>query len=91
MFQNERLGGGAVISKKAAETKDLQLLLSFFDYLFGEEGALLKTMGLNAEQAEGNSLYEEKGFPAVPTRTTGTEHTAMRILLKEMRRVSAMQ
>lgn len=62
MFQNERLGGGAVISKNAAETKDLQLLLSFFDYLFGEEGALLKTMGLNAEQAEGNSLYEEEGL-----------------------------
>lgn len=62
MFQNERLGGGAVISKKAAETKDLHLLLSFFDFLYSDEGALLKTMGLSKEQAAGDSLYEEAGL-----------------------------
>lgn len=62
MFQNERLGGGAVISAKTAETKDLQLLLSFCDFLYREEGALLRTMGLSAEQAEGNSIYAENGL-----------------------------
>lgn len=40
-----------VISVKAKE-KDLPALLSFFDYLFTEEGAKLKTAGLSKEQYE---------------------------------------
>jgi len=39
------------IVTKAAEGKDLATLLSFFDYFYTEEGALLRTVGFNAEQA----------------------------------------
>ncbi len=63
MFQNERLGGGVVISK-SAEKKDLQLLLSFFDYFYGEEGARLRTIGLSKEQYEttNNKTYTDNGL-----------------------------
>lgn len=64
MFQNEQLGGGAVISAEAAERKDLTLLLGFFDYLFSEEGSLLYTMGLSKAQYEecGSEIYNENGL-----------------------------
>ena len=64
MFQNEQLGGGAVISREAAENKDLTLILSFFDYLYSEEGSLLYTMGLSKEQYEesGSEIYSENGL-----------------------------
>ncbi len=63
IFQNERMGGGVVISK-SAEQKNLKLLLSFFDYFYSEEGALLLTIGLNKEQYEltQNKTYAENGL-----------------------------
>ena len=64
MFQNEQIGAGAVISTEAAESKDLTLLLNFFDYLYSEEGSLLLTMGLSKEQYEEsqNEIYTEYGL-----------------------------
>ncbi|HAL73786.1 MAG TPA: hypothetical protein DCM45_01685 [Clostridiales bacterium] len=49
VFQDEPIGGGIAITDKAAE-KDIDLLLSFVDYLYSDEGALLRTMGLSKEQ-----------------------------------------
>ncbi len=63
MYQATLTGGGIVISDKA-EDKDVTLLLNFIDYLYSEEGARLKTMGLNAEQAAkaNDPFYEEHGL-----------------------------
>ena len=61
-FTNEQIASSAVISTECAEEKDLTLLLNFFDYLFSDEGSLLITMGLSAEQAEGSELYAEYGL-----------------------------
>ncbi len=63
MYQPTLTGGGIVISDKA-EDKDVTLLLNFIDYLYSEEGARLKTMGLDAEQAAkaNNPFYEEHGL-----------------------------
>jgi len=36
----------------AAKDKDIATLCSFFDYFYTEEGALLRTVGLNEEQAQ---------------------------------------
>jgi len=49
VFQQEPIGGGIAITDKAAE-KDIDLLLSFVDYLYSDEGALLRTMGLSKDQ-----------------------------------------
>ena len=63
-FQNERIAPGAVISTETAEEKDLILLLSFFDYLFSEEGMVLSTMGLSKEQVEesDSDVYYDNGL-----------------------------
>lgn len=47
-----------------AEGKDVAALLTFFDYFYSEEGALLKSLGLSAEQVAetGNQFYQENGL-----------------------------
>lgn len=62
MFQNEQISSNTVIAASVANGKDLTLLLSFFDFLYGDEGATMKLMGLNAEQAKDSKLYAEYGF-----------------------------
>ena len=49
MFQNELLGGGIAITEKAKD-KDMALLCRFLDYFYGEEGSILFSYGLSAEQ-----------------------------------------
>lgn len=45
----------------AAEDKDLATLLSFFDYFYSEEGSVIRTVGLNAEQvAEVDEPFYQK-------------------------------
>ncbi len=48
----------------AAKDKDLATLCSFFDYLYSEEGAIIRSVGLNEEQvAESNStFYQDYGL-----------------------------
>lgn len=41
--------------------ENLIRFLTIADYLYSEEGAKLKTFGLNAEQAANDALYQEKG------------------------------
>ena len=57
------IGTKYYITKTAAD-KDLATILSYFDYFYTEEGALLRTLGLNAQQvAERNdSLYQKWGL-----------------------------
>ncbi|MCM1098867.1 MAG: hypothetical protein NC427_12480 [Ruminococcus flavefaciens] len=60
------LAGTGFLVMEGADEKDLGTLLSFFDYLYSEEGALMATLGLNAEQlAEDGvdaSFYEKYGM-----------------------------
>lgn len=49
MFQNELLGGGIAITEKAKD-KDIGLLCRFIDYFYSEEGSILRTYGLGAEE-----------------------------------------
>ena len=56
--------GGILITPKAAE-KDLATLCSYLDYFYSEEGALIKTLGLSAEQVaefSGNTFYADNGL-----------------------------
>jgi ABC-type glycerol-3-phosphate transport system substrate-binding protein len=48
----------------AAEGKDIGALLSYFDYFYSEEGSLMTTIGLNAEQIaeSGNDFYANYGL-----------------------------
>lgn len=63
MYQPLLVGGGITITDKAKD-KDITLLLNFVDYLYSDEGALLRTMGLNAEQAAQakDPFYEKHGL-----------------------------
>ena len=61
LYQAEDFSQGVVISK-AAEGKDMEVLMRFFDFLYSEEGSVLTTLGLNAEQAEGSRYYEDYGL-----------------------------
>ena len=62
LFQAEDFAQGVVVSKAAAEGKDMEVLMRFFDFLYSEEGSVLTTLGLNAEQAEGIRYYEDYGL-----------------------------
>ena len=56
--------GGVLITPKAAE-KDLPALRSYLDYFYSEEGGLIKTLGLSAQQVaefEGNTFYADHGL-----------------------------
>lgn len=59
-----KLTGTGFYITSAAEGKDLGTLLSFFDYFYTEEGALLKTLGLSKEQVEEtqNQIYLDNGL-----------------------------
>lgn len=61
LYQAEDFSQGVVISK-AAEGKDMEVLMRFFDFLYSEEGSVLITLGLSAEQAEGSRYYEDYGL-----------------------------
>ncbi len=58
------LAGTVWYVTSAAEGKDLGTLLSFFDYFYSEEGAVLKTLGLSKEQVEEtqNQVYLDNGL-----------------------------
>ena len=61
---NGLTGGGILITPKAQE-KDLAALCSYLDYFYSMEGALIKNLGLSAEQAaefSGNTFYAENGL-----------------------------
>ena len=62
MYQTEDFSQGIVVSKAAVEGKDIEVLMRFFDFLYSEEGSVLTTLGLNAEQAEGSRYYEDYGL-----------------------------
>lgn len=50
--------GNVYYVSTAAEGKDIGALLSYFDYFYSEEGALMTTFGLNADQiAEGGTDF----------------------------------
>lgn len=54
--------GGFAVSK---DTKNVERLMAAFDYFYGEEGCLVRSAGLNAEQVaelNGDSLYHQKGL-----------------------------
>ncbi|MDO5424181.1 MAG: hypothetical protein Q4F41_10680 [Eubacteriales bacterium] len=63
MYQAELSGGAVVVSDKAKD-KDLQVLFEFLDYLYSEEGSILRTMGLSKEQMEAcqNETYKKLGL-----------------------------
>lgn len=58
------LAGTGYYVTTAAQGKDIGTLLSYFDYFYTEEGALLKSLGLNAEQVAemDNQFYKEHGL-----------------------------
>ena len=61
----ELTGGGVIITPKAKD-KDLPALLSYLDYFYSEEGALIRTLGLSAEQVADfpeNTFYADNGLP----------------------------
>lgn len=61
------VSGGIMISKNA-EGKDLDALFAYLDQFYSEEGALLRNLGMNAEQAAefesatGNTFYSDYGL-----------------------------
>jgi len=63
MFQNDQSGSGIVITDKAKD-KDVLQLISFFDYLYSEEGSLLRTVGLSKEQYDESQspVYKQNGL-----------------------------
>ncbi len=59
------VSGGVLITPKAAE-KDLDTLCAYLDQFYAEEGALIKTLGLNADQVaelSDNTFYSDYGMP----------------------------
>ena len=63
----ELVGGGIMISKNA-EGKDLDTLCAYLDQFYAEEGAMIRYLGLNAEQvaeyedATGDTFYSDYGL-----------------------------
>lgn len=56
---------GGVLITKNAEGKDLDTLCAYLDQFYTEEGALIRTLGLSAEQASeftGSSFYADNGL-----------------------------
>ena len=51
MYADDPLGGALAVSTKA-EGKDLALLFTFLDYLYGDEGSLITTFGLSKVQLD---------------------------------------
>ncbi|MCC8101701.1 MAG: substrate-binding domain-containing protein [Clostridiales bacterium] len=64
VMANSTVGGGVLITT-AAKDKDLATLCSYLDYFYTEEGALIRTLGLNADQVaemEDNTFYADYGM-----------------------------
>ena len=63
MYQPSQEGMMTMITDKAKD-KDLPTLFTMLDYLYSDEGSLLRTYGLNKEQYEEtqNELYTEYGL-----------------------------
>lgn len=64
-FMAQSLTSGGVLITKAAEGKDMSALFSYLDYFYGEEGSIVKTLGLDAEQAsevENSTLYADNNL-----------------------------
>ena len=61
---NTSLTGIAYYITSAAAEKDIAAICSFFDYFYTEEGALMHTMGLNAQQAAeiDSQFYKDWGL-----------------------------
>ena len=58
-------GGGILITPKAAD-KDLATLCSYLDSFYAEEGGLIRTLGLSADQVaefSDNTFYTDNGLP----------------------------
>lgn len=53
-----------ITTKAVEDGKDIAALCAFFDYFYTEEGAVVKTVGLNQEQvqASGSDFYEKNGL-----------------------------
>lgn len=64
-YQGSRVSGSIGVTT-AAEDKDLAALFTFFDWLYTEDGAMVKAYGLNSEQlaevADDNSVYADLGL-----------------------------
>ncbi len=62
-YSISRIGQSVAVSN-TAEDKDLATLFSFFDYLYSEEGGVMKMMGLNKQQVEEiqSEFYVEYGL-----------------------------
>ena len=63
MYQTSREGNMIMITS-AAKDKDLSALFTMLDYLYSDEGSILKTFGLSKEQYEvtQNEFYSKIGF-----------------------------
>ncbi len=64
---NGRVSGGVMITP-AAKDKDLDALCAYLDSFYAEEGALIKTLGLSAEQA---NEFTDSSFYADHNLTNG--------------------
>lgn len=64
MFQGDGLIGGGICVTNKAKDKDITVLLGFIDYLYSEEGSILKTMGLSKAQVEESQspVYKQFGL-----------------------------
>ena len=64
LIGNGLTSGGILVTPKAKD-KDLAALCSYLDYFYTIEGALIKTLGLNAEQVADfseNTFYADNGL-----------------------------
>lgn len=57
--KTEQTGLAIVITKKC---KNVEKLLAALDYLYGQEGSMVVSYGLDADKAEGNPVYEKIGL-----------------------------
>lgn len=64
MYQNSRSNTDAIVLTDKMSEEEVIAFLEFLDFLYTEEGALLCTVGLNAEQYEKtpDKFYEAQGF-----------------------------
>ena len=65
LYQGGRLSGQTILTEKAKD-KDLETLFTFFNWLFTEEGAAARKLGLSKEQLESveieNNLYADNNI-----------------------------
>ena len=82
-YQGSRIASSIGITT-AAEDKDLESLFTMFNWLYTEEGAMTRTLGLSAEQLEEtpveNDLYAENGMDGAYTITEGAGKDGKRLI-----------